>query len=132
MFRFANDIWLYGLLGLPLLVLFFVLVFREKRKAMARFGDLALMEKLSVSVNKKGRVWKVIVWIFAITMLLIALARPQFGTKLQTVKREGQDIMIALDVSTSMLAEDIKPNRLEKAKHELVHSSVVCRVTGSV
>jgi Ca-activated chloride channel family protein len=127
-FRFANDIWLYALLGLPLLVFFFVMVFREKRRAMARFGDLDMMEKLSVSVNKRGRIWRVILWIFAIALLVIALARPQLGTKLQTVKREGQDIMIALDVSTSMLAEDIKPNRLEKAKHAI--GSLIDRLQG--
>lgn len=119
MFRFANDIWLYGLLGLPFLVLFFIYVFRQKKRAMASFGNLALMEKLSASVNRTGQVWKVAVFILAMAAIFLALARPQFGTKLRTVKREGQDIIIALDVSTSMLAEDIKPNRLEKAKHEI-------------
>ena len=92
------------------------------------FGNLALVEKLSASVSRKAQIWKVILWILAVGVLLLALSRPQFGTKLRTVKREGQDIIIALDVSTSMLAEDIKPNRLEKAKHEV--SSLIDRLEG--
>jgi len=86
---------------------------------MALFGNLALVQQLSNSVSKKRQIWKMLLTLCAVLFLLLALARPQFGTKMRTVKREGQDIIIALDVSLSMLAEDIKPNRLEKAKHEI-------------
>jgi Ca-activated chloride channel family protein len=72
-----------------------------------------------VTVSRKRQAWKAALQTLAVLGLVLALARPQFGTKLRTVKREGLDVVIALDVSLSMLAEDIKPNRLEKAKHEI-------------
>jgi Ca-activated chloride channel family protein len=95
---------------------------------MAVFGSLAMMDKLSYTVSKKRQVWKRILLIFAVLFLVLAMARPQFGTKLRTVKREGQDIVIAIDVSKSMLAEDIQPNRLEKAKHEV--STLIDKLEG--
>ena len=119
MFRFAFQNYLYLLILIPFLILFFVYAFRQKRKAMALFGNLALVQKLSQSVSQKRQVWKAILLVLAFFFLALSFARPQLGTKLRTVKREGQDIMVALDVSLSMLAEDIKPNRLEKAKHEI-------------
>ncbi|MFH1941951.1 MAG: VWA domain-containing protein [bacterium] len=119
MFRFAYEQFLYLLILIPLLVLFFVWAFRQKRKAMALFGNALLMQKLSQSVSRKRQVWKVILLVMAFIFLVLSFSRPQLGTKLRTVQREGQDIMIALDVSLSMMAEDIKPNRLEKAKHEI-------------
>ncbi len=128
MFRFAYIHYLYGLLLIPALILFFVYVFRQKKKALALFGNLELMKKLTLSVSRKRQVWKVILLILAISFLLITLARPQLGTKLRTVKREGQDILIALDLSESMLAEDIQPNRMQKAKHEI--SSLIDKFQG--
>lgn len=119
MFRFGAEHWLYGLVLVPLLGLFLLYAFRAKRKAMAIFGNPKLMAILADSVSRKRRVWKAILILLATTFLILALARPQWGAKMKTVKREGQDILIALDVSTSMLAEDIKPNRLEKAKHAI-------------
>jgi Ca-activated chloride channel family protein len=110
---------LYLLLLVPAMVAFFVYAFRQKRKAMAVFGNLSLMKLLAASVSRKRQLWKAALLVAGVFFLALALARPQFGTKMQTVKREGQDIVIALDVSLSMMAEDIKPNRLEKAKHEI-------------
>ncbi|MBN1780112.1 VWA domain-containing protein [bacterium] len=95
---------------------------------MARFGNLAMIEKLAASVSRPAQIFKSGLIVFATGLILLALARPQFGTKLRTMKREGQDMIIALDVSASMLAEDIKPNRLEKAKHEI--SSIIDRLEG--
>ena len=119
MFRFAFSHFLYLLGLIPVLILFFIYAFRMKRKAMAQFGNMILVQKLTSSVSKKRQIWKTILLILAFLFIILTFARPQLGTKLRTVKREGQDIMIALDVSLSMLAEDIKPNRLEKAKHEI-------------
>lgn len=119
MFRFAFSHFLYLLGLIPLLLLFFVYAFRMKRKAMSIFGNLALVKKLTSSVSIKRQVTKAILLVTGVLFMILALARPQLGTKLRTVKREGQDIVIALDVSLSMMAEDIKPNRLEKAKHEI-------------
>lgn len=119
MFRFGGEHWLVGLFLVPLLGVFFIYAFRSRKKAMAIFGNPKLMAILAGSVGYKRRVWKSILILLAVAFMILALARPQWGTKLRTVKREGQDILIALDVSTSMLAEDIKPNRLEKAKHAI-------------
>lgn len=128
MFRFAfpNIIYLIGII--PLLIVFFIIVFRQKRKSTALFASSELFQKLSRSVSQKRQVWKVILAIIVVFLLILSLARPQLGTRLQSVEREGQDIMIALDVSLSMLAEDIAPNRLEKAKHEI--SSFINRLEG--
>jgi Ca-activated chloride channel homolog len=119
MFRFAYINFLYLLVLVPALIAFFIYAFRRKRKALALFGNLDLVKLLSASVSRKRQVWKAGVLVAAVLFLVIALARPQFGTKMKTVKREGQDIVVALDVSLSMMAEDIKPNRLEKARHEI-------------
>jgi Ca-activated chloride channel family protein len=113
---------------IPLLALFFWYAFRSKKKALERFGKTELIQKLTRSVSRKRQVWKVIFIVLAFLFLVLAFARPQLGTKLRTVQREGQDILIALDVSLSMLAEDIKPNRLEKAKHEI--ASLIDKMQG--
>lgn len=86
---------------------------------MRRFGNLELVEKLSRSTSRGKQIIKAILIILGILFMALALARPQIGTRLEEVKREGVDIIVALDVSLSMLAEDIKPNRLAKAKHEI-------------
>jgi Ca-activated chloride channel homolog len=119
MFRFGFIHFLYLLVLVPALIAFFIYAFRTKRKALALFGNLDLVKLLSASVSRKRQVWKAGVLVMAVLFLVTALARPQFGTKMKTVKREGQDIVVALDVSLSMMAEDIKPNRLEKARHEI-------------
>ena len=128
MFRFAFP-QLLILLGLvPLLALFFVFAFRQKKRAMARFGRLEMMQKLARSVSPRRQILKVSLLAAAVLFMVLAAARPQLGTKLRNVKREGQDIIIALDVSLSMMAEDIAPNRLEKAKHEI--TSLIDKLQG--
>lgn len=107
------------MLLVPALIVFFIWGFRMKRRALTLFGNLGLIEKLSRSVSRKRQIWKTALIVTAVFFLVLALARPQLGTKMRTMKREGQDILIALDVSLSMQAEDIKPNRIEKAKHEI-------------
>ena len=128
MFRFAYPVLLYLLLLVPLLAVFMAWGFKQKRKAVARFGNSALMEKLSRSVSRRRKVAKSVLVAAGVLFLVFSIARPQYGTKMRTVKREGQDIVIALDLSLSMLAEDIKPNRLEKAKHEI--ASLIDRLEG--
>jgi len=118
-FRFAYHHFLYALVLVPVLILFIVLAFRQKRRALALFGNTALVQKLAGSVSRKRQVWKAVLLILGFGFIVLSFSRPQLGTRLRTVQREGQDIIIALDVSLSMLAEDIKPNRLEKAKHAI-------------
>jgi len=119
MFRFQNTMLLNLLWLIPILILFYVLVFKWKKRALTRFGNLELLQRLTDSTSHGRQVFKVALIIIAVAFMILSSGRPQIGTKLEEVKREGVDILIALDVSLSMLAEDIKPNRLEKAKHEI-------------
>jgi Ca-activated chloride channel family protein len=120
MLIFANKIWLWiAIASLPGAFLFFWTVEKTRRMAMKRFGDPKLVAFLSRSVDHSKRRYKHVLWSLGVIFILIALARPQLGTRLEEIKREGIDLVIALDVSNSMLAEDIKPNRLMKAKYEI-------------
>ncbi len=103
----------------PALAVFFVYAFKKKKRILSLFGSLDLVGRLARSVSVRRQRAKAALQTAAVLFLVLALARPQFGTKLKTVQREGQDVFIALDVSLSMTAEDIKPNRLEKARHEI-------------
>jgi len=118
--RLAQPIFVYVLIAVvPLSILLFWVAFKLKERAKRRFGNLDLIEKLSSSYSPAKHRLKILILIIALFFLLFSLARPQFGTKLTMLKRKGVDIVIALDTSLSMLAEDMKPNRLEKAKREV-------------
>ncbi|MCK5534764.1 VWA domain-containing protein [bacterium] len=117
--RFASPYSLYLLLIIPVLVFFYVFTFRQKKKALALFGNLKLVKNLTASVSKPRQIIKTILVVTGFFFLILALTGPQIGTKLVQVKRKGLDIIIAIDTSLSMTAEDIKPNRLAKAKMEL-------------
>lgn len=116
MFRFGAAEMLLGLLVIPAIGAFLYMASRRASRAMAMFGDTQLMRRLSANVNRRGRVVKIAFVLSVIGLLVIAMARPQFGTRVETVRRQGLDVMVAIDVSRSMLAEDIAPNRLDKAK----------------
>jgi len=119
MFRFGNPEYLYLLFLLPVLGVLFGLAQYNKKKALVRFGDLSVIEQLMPFVSKSKPILKFIFLTVAIVSIIFALSDPQFGSKLEKVKRKGAEIIIALDVSNSMLAEDIKPNRLERAKQAI-------------
>lgn len=116
MFRFASTAALYGYMLVPLLAVILWLAARLRRRALQRFGDLPLVARLAATVSRRWRGAKALMLILAVAALVTAMARPQFGTRVETVRREGQDIVVALDLSLSMLAEDVTPNRLERAK----------------
>ena len=120
MFRFASVQTLFGLLLIPALAVFFWGALKARRRALAHFGDVELVRKLSLTVSRRGRAAKGILLLVAVAFLVLSLARPQFGTRVETVKSQGQDVMVALDVSLSMLAEDVGPNRLERARLEIM------------
>ncbi len=120
MFRFFSVETLFGLVLVPALAAFFWGALRARRQALARFGDLDLVHKLSLTVSRRGRTAKGILLLVAVAFLVLSLARPQFGTRVETVRSQGQDVMVALDVSLSMLAEDAGPNRLERARLEIM------------
>ena len=98
------------------MIVVFLLVLWWKKRTQKKFADLNLLKNLAPNSSTFKSVLKLVFLLLGITFLVIALVNPKMGTKLQTVKREGVDIVFALDVSKSMLAEDIAPNRLEKAK----------------
>jgi Ca-activated chloride channel family protein len=117
---FGQPEFLYGLLLLPVIFLIWQWSAARRRAAIARLGDPALVRRLSASVNWEGRRWQAFLWFLALFFLIIALARPQWGSEVQVVEQRGIEIMIALDISQSMMAEDIKPNRLSRAKLTIV------------
>ncbi|MCK5170023.1 MAG: VWA domain-containing protein, partial [Bacteroidales bacterium] len=119
MFRFGNQEYLFTLLIIPILILLFGFAQYYKKRALAKFGDMSVIEQLMPFVSKTRPVLKFIFLTVAILALIFALADPQFGSKLEKVKVKGAEIIIAIDVSNSMLAEDIKPNRLERAKQAI-------------
>ncbi|TWI01318.1 Ca-activated chloride channel family protein [Flavobacterium tiangeerense] len=108
--------YLYLLLILPLVVLVFLFNLYWKRKKQREFGDLEMVKKLSPDSSMFKPVLKIVILILALLGLIIGLVNPKIGTKMETVKREGIDIVFAVDVSKSMLAEDVAPNRLDKSK----------------
>ena len=108
--------YLYLLLVLPLLVLLFLYNLYWKRKKQREFGDLEMVKKLSPDSSVFKSALKLGVLLLALTGLILGLVNPKIGTKMETVKREGIDIVFAVDVSKSMLAEDVAPNRLDKSK----------------
>ncbi len=116
MYQLEEKIWFWLLGIIPVIwLLFFVLQF-WKYKVQNKFADKKLLKRLSPNASLFKSVLKIIVLSLAFACLAIALVNPKIGTKLETVKREGVDIVFAIDVSKSMLAEDIAPNRLEKSK----------------
>ena len=103
-------------MAIAVLVVMYILVDIWKRHKQRKFADLVLLDKLSPQKSKFKPVLKIVVIAIGLSFLIIAMVNPKMGTQLKTIKREGVDIVFALDVSKSMLAEDIAPNRLEKAK----------------
>ncbi|HRG58070.1 MAG TPA: VWA domain-containing protein [Bacteroidia bacterium] len=118
-FRFENSLYLYGLFIIPILVMLFLFALNWRKRALNRLAETNLQEFVLPQISKAKIIWRFIFWCTAICLLIIAIANPQFGTKLEEVKREGIDIMVALDVSNSMKAQDLQPNRLENAKHSI-------------
>jgi Ca-activated chloride channel homolog len=119
MIRFAHTEYLYALALLPVLLLIFLWAVRRRRKALELFGNPVLVKQLMPTAGKYKRGLKFVLVLWAILFLIFGIANPQIGTKLEEIRREGVDLIIALDVSSSMKAEDIKPNRLESAKQEI-------------
>ena len=117
--RFAEPMFLWDLLTLPLFALLFVYAYHRRKKLAARFVSLSMLPKLSTSVSPWRRLAKVTILLFAIAFLFVALARPQWGRKMEHIERRGLDLVLLQDISLSMLAEDIKPNRLTRSRHEI-------------
>lgn len=120
MYRFEQDIYLWAILGvLPLILVVFLYLQNWKKRKLRQFGNEEIVKRLMPNVSKTLPIVKFVLYALAMISLLIGLANLQFGTKVEEVKREGIDLMIALDVSNSMLAEDLSPNRLERSKRAI-------------
>jgi len=119
MFRLGNIEYLWGLLIIPFLILIFIWSRIARRRALKKFGNQETLEQLMPFRSKSRPVFKFVILMLALAFFIVGIARPQFGSKLKTVKREGVELIIALDVSNSMMAEDIQPNRLERAKRAI-------------
>lgn len=117
MFKFAhpNALFLYILL-LVVAVVYFVAC-KRRTKALRRYGDPELLKEMMPEVSTSRPALKFWLTFTALCFMVLLLARPQFGTKMETVTRQGIETVIALDISNSMLAEDVAPNRLEKSKN---------------
>ncbi|MEO6348607.1 MAG: VWA domain-containing protein, partial [Aquaticitalea sp.] len=111
-----EKIWFWVLVIIPVILLIFLGLQFWKYRAQKKFANKAMFKKLSPNTSLFKSILKIILLCLAFACLSIALVNPKIGTKLETVKREGVDIVFAVDVSKSMLAEDVAPNRLEKAK----------------
>ena len=116
MFRIDEKIWFWTLLVIPVIILLFVLLQIWRRSVQKKFADSNLLSRLSPNQSLFKSILKVLVLCGAFGCLSLALVNPKIGTKLETVRSQGVDIVFAVDVSKSMLAEDIAPNRLEKSK----------------
>ncbi|MGE0615683.1 MAG: VWA domain-containing protein, partial [Bacteriovoracia bacterium] len=117
--RFAAPQWLWALLLLPILYGYVVWELRRRRQMYARFADSAVWRVIAPELHWQARLRKGVVWLLALGMMILALARPQWGTHEESVKLNGLDLVVALDVSNSMYVEDFVPSRLKKAKHAI-------------
>ena len=109
--RYVHFFWL-----VPLLILFYIWAFRSKRKALETFAQKHLVPMLTSTVNWRGQKLRAALSVLVVCLLALALIGPRWGFQWQEVKRQGIDIIVAIDTSRSMLAQDIKPNRLERSK----------------
>ncbi|WP_075590086.1 vWA domain-containing protein [Labilibacter marinus] len=119
MFRFEHPEFLYLLILIPVLAFTSLIIGKRRKKALERFGNPELLNPLMPSASSTRPVIKFYLMLLALIAIIFTLAGPQFGTKLETVKRKGIEIIIALDVSNSMNAQDIEPSRLDRAKRAI-------------
>ena len=116
MFRFEDPIYLYLLAVIPVLMIVRFLTVRQQKKRLRKFGDKELVQQLMPNVSRFRPMVKFYVLLTALALLIVMLARPQMGTKISHEKRTGIETIICMDISNSMLAEDVAPSRLDRAK----------------
>ncbi|HBZ22268.1 MAG TPA: hypothetical protein DEO60_14135 [Bacteroidales bacterium] len=119
LFRFANPEYLYLLLLLPAMTAIFIFNQVRRRNSLKKLGESTVISRLMPELSGIRPVIKFIFLLTAVSAIILMLARPQFGSRLEEIKKQGVEVIIALDVSNSMLAEDIQPNRLTRAKQAI-------------
>ena len=117
--RFAEPNFLWALFTLPLFLLLFVYAYRRRKKLASKFASISMLPKIATSLSPWRRATKTGLLLLGIAFLIVALARPQWGRQMEHIERKGLDILLLQDVSLSMLAEDVKPNRLVRSRHEI-------------
>jgi Ca-activated chloride channel family protein len=117
MFRFAHPEYLYALILIPVFLLIFVIGIQGKRKALRRFGEWQVVRQLLPDLALWRQSLKFVILMFVLALLILAAARPQLGSRLEKGERKGIDLFICIDVSNSMLAQDIQPDRLSRARN---------------
>ncbi|MBQ2586237.1 MAG: VWA domain-containing protein, partial [Bacteroidaceae bacterium] len=116
MFRFAHPIFLYLLLLIPVLTAAYIFIRIRQKQKLKKFGNINLIHQLTVGVSHFRRNLKFFLLMLAFALICFILARPQYGTRNEEIKRQGIEAIIAVDVSNSMLCQDITPSRLDKSK----------------
>ena len=116
MYQLEEKIWFWAFIIIPVMLMVFLWTFFWKKRIQKSFGSAVVLKRLSPDLSFFKSSLKFITLCLAVGFLMIGLINPKIGTKLETIKREGVDIVFAIDVSKSMLAEDVAPNRLEKSK----------------
>lgn len=116
MFRFADPQYLWLLSLIPILVIIHIIYLIKRRNRLRKFGDTELVRMLTPKASKYRPTVKFLLTLIALVLIIIMLARPQTGATISKDKRQGIEVVIALDISNSMLAEDVKPSRLERSK----------------
>jgi Ca-activated chloride channel homolog len=127
MFEFAHRGYLWFLLIIPVIIFLYMAAGHYRKSALRKFGDPGLLATLMPLVSSHRNVAKFSLFLFSLVFIILALAGPRFGSRLEEVQREGVEILIALDVSNSMLAEDIRPSRLEASKQSVSRLSARMR-----
>jgi Ca-activated chloride channel family protein len=117
--EFENKYMFYAFAILPIIVLLYFITARWREKSIKKYGDYSVVIKLLEDISETKRIWKFILYVLVFALLIMGLINPMVGMKEQEIKRKGADIMICLDVSNSMNAEDLQPNRLDKSKQAL-------------
>ena len=125
---FGAPQFLILLAALPALALFLWWAWMRRAAALRRIGDSALFKRLGLAAGRRARRVRLALWFIGVALLILSLARPQWGSDIEIVEQGGVQVMVALDVSRSMLAEDLKPTRLDRAKLEI--SDLISRLEG--
>ena len=125
---FGAPQYLFALFALPALMILVGWGLARRAASMQRIGDPILIERLSMAVSRPMRILRLILWFAGVALIIVALARPQWGSDIEIVEQRGVQVMVALDISRSMLAQDVKPTRLDRAKLEI--SDLISRLTG--
>ena len=126
--NFGAPQFLYALAALPALMVFVRWALARRAASVRLIGDPVLVERLSMAASRRMRILRLILWFVGVALIIVALARPQWGSDIEIVEQRGVQVMVALDISRSMLAQDVKPTRLDRAKLEI--SDLISRLDG--